>query len=163
MAIRQSSGNPVEEGGRKDFRSQRGQGHHKKTNGINHSNLQGPTDTEPPTKEHAWDWYMPLAHMLQSAAWSSRGTPNSGNQRCLWLYCLPLGPFLPPGLLCLSLIEKEVPSLPATWPVVIHWVWSFSEEKQRRSGCGERKMGGVREGLEGEEEGETVICIWDEK
>ena len=28
--IRQSLGNPVEEG-RKDFRSQRGQGHHKKT------------------------------------------------------------------------------------------------------------------------------------
>ena len=95
--------------GRMNWRSQRGEGHHKKTYTINYLGPQGLTETEPPIREHAQDDLGPLHN--RCAAWSSCRTPNSRSKGCLWLSCLTLDPF---SLTCLILIE-DAPRPTAAW------------------------------------------------
>jgi hypothetical protein len=65
------------------FKESEGSRTHKKTYGINAPGPTGPTDTEPPNREHAGMDLGPQHICNSYAVWSSCGTSNSGNRDCL--------------------------------------------------------------------------------
>jgi hypothetical protein len=87
-------------------------------------------------------------------AWSSCSIPNSGSRDCLWLCCLPLGPFPHTGLPCQSLIGEEVSRVTATWYARAGWYPREACPFLKRN---EREMNEERGNLGGEKGGETVV------
>jgi hypothetical protein len=53
--------------------------------------------------------------------WRFGGIPNNGSWGCLWLFGMPLAPFIPTGLPHATLVLEHVPSLIVFWNAVFVW------------------------------------------
>jgi hypothetical protein len=113
---------------------------------------QGQTSHKDPQNPLTWAHRGP-----QNTEHPSMEPPNSGSRGCLWLCCLPLGPFPPTGLSHLASIGEDMPSLTATFYTRVNrhkrpplfwreteeeWMWGGEEagrtEKRGRWGnCGQ--------------------------
>ena len=122
--------------GRKDWRSQRDQGHHKKTyrqltwihrgsQRLNHHQPESMHGMSP----------VPLHICSRCTACSSCGTFNSRSRDYVWVCCLPLGHFSLTGWPCLASIE-DVPSSTTTWYAKVGWYpWEASLFRGERKGA----------------------------
>jgi hypothetical protein len=129
---------------RKDWGSQRSQGHQKKTYRANLTLAHGGSQrlTHQPKSTHELV-LSPLHRCSKCAAWSSRRCPNNCTMLCLWdgLSFLPLDSFSLAGLPYVASVGKDALSSHETWGARVGWY-----------SCGRVGLGG--------EEGEVLWSVY---